>query len=79
MRLLSREFIILVIIADLIAFPLTYFVMQRWLDGFIYRIQIGPAIFLFSGCLTFTIAMLTVSGQAIKAAFTNPIDALRYE
>jgi putative ABC transport system permease protein len=78
-RLLSREFIILVIIADAIAFPLTYFVMQGWLDGFIYRIEIGPAIFLFTGCLTFTIALLTVSSQAIKAAFTNPIDALRYE
>jgi putative ABC transport system permease protein len=78
-RLLSREFIILVIIADLIAFPLAYWAMQEWLNGFIYHIEISILTFLLSGLLTLIIALLTVSTQAIKAALTNPIDALRYE
>ena len=78
-RLLSREFIILVLIADLIAFPLAYWAMSEWLTGFVYRIDISILIFLISGLLTLIIALLTVSTQALKAAFTNPIDALRYE
>lgn len=78
-HLLSREFILLVLIADLIAFPLAYWAMQEWLNSFVYRIDISILIFLISGLLTLIIALLTVSSQAIKAAFTNPIDALRYE
>lgn len=77
--LLSADFLKLVAVAFLIAAPLGYFIMDRWLSGFAYRISIGWELFLFSGGLALLIALLTVSYQAIKTALTNPVDALRYE
>jgi len=77
--LISKDFVKLVLVANLIAWPLAYFAMNRWLQGFAYRINIGVEIFLFSGLLALAIALLTVSFQAIKAALTNPVEALRYE
>ena len=78
-RLLSREFVILVLLADLIAFPLAYWAMNEWLAGFAYRIDLGALIFVLSGFLTMAIAIMTVSTQAIRAALTDPATALRYE
>jgi putative ABC transport system permease protein len=78
-RLLIREFMILIAIANVIAWPVAYFVMNRWLRDFAYRISIGAWIFIVAGVLTLFIAMLTVIFQATKAAFMNPIDSLRYE
>ena len=78
-RLLSREFVILVLLADVIAFPLAYWAMNEWLAGFAYRIDLGALIFLLSGLLTMAIAIMTVSTQAIRAALTDPATALRYE
>ena len=78
-RLLSREFVILVLLADLIAFPLAYWAMNEWLARFAYRIDLGALIFVSSGLLTMAIAIMTVSTQAIRAALTDPATALRYE
>jgi putative ABC transport system permease protein len=77
--MLSREFIKWVLIANLAAWPIAYFVMKGWLNNFAYRIRLGLDIFVLSGLLALTIALLTVSFQSIKAASTNPVDNLRYE
>ncbi|MFK7844467.1 MAG: ABC transporter permease [Rhodothermales bacterium] len=77
--LLSYEFTRLVMFAFLIATPITYFVMQAWLEGYPYHVDIGVGVFLFSGILTLFVALATVSYRAIKAARMNPIEALRYE
>jgi putative ABC transport system permease protein len=78
-RLLSADFLKLVGIAFVVAMPLAYFGMQRWLEDFAYRIDIGPGIFLFTGFLVLLIALLTVSYQSIKAALADPVKSLRYE
>ena len=77
--LLSKEFIKWVLIANLMAWPVAYFVMKDWLNNFAYRTHLGLDIFILSGLLAFAIALLTVSFQSIKAALTNPVDNLRYE
>jgi ABC-type antimicrobial peptide transport system permease subunit len=77
--LLSKEFIKWVLIANLAAWPVAYFFMKEWLNNFAYRTRLGLDIFIISGLLAFTIALLTVSFQSIKAALTNPADNLRYE
>jgi len=77
--LLSREFVKWVAIAALIAWPLAYYAMHRWLQGFAYRTRIGIGMFLLSGLLAMLIAVLTVSFQAVRAARQNPVDSLRYE
>ena len=64
--------------ANLIAWPVAYFVSKRWLSEFAYRIPLGWGIFIFSSALALLIAILTVSYQAIKAATANPINSLRY-
>jgi putative ABC transport system permease protein len=77
--LLSQDFLRLLLIANLIAWPLAYFAMAKWLGNFAYRIDIGWGAFALSGGLALLIALLTVSTQAIKAALGNPVEALRYE
>jgi putative ABC transport system permease protein len=53
--------------------------MERWLDGFAYRIEIGPAVFLFTGVLVLLVVLATVSYQSIRAALADPVKSLRYE
>jgi putative ABC transport system permease protein len=77
--LISKEFAILVLIANIFAWPAAYILMRKWLQSFAYRIDIGLWIFVASSVLAFVIALLTVSLQAIKAATANPTDSLRYE
>ena len=77
--MLSKEFLKWVLIANIIACPLAYYIMNNWLKDFAYRINITPWIFLLSGLIALLIALLTVSSQAIKAAIANPIKSLRYE
>ena len=77
--LLSKEFIRLIVIANVIAWPISYLVMSRWLEDFAYRTDIGWWVFAFAGGLTLLIALMTVSFQAVKAALANPVEALRYE
>ncbi len=78
-NLLSRDFIRLIIIAAFIAFPVSWWAMNRWLEDFAYRIQINWLIFLEVGISTILIALITVSFQAIKAAIANPVKSLRTE
>jgi putative ABC transport system permease protein len=77
--LLSKEFTKWVLVANAIAWPLAYFIMNNWLMNFAYRITITPWVFLISGIIALLIALLTVSIHAIRAATTNPILSLRYE
>jgi putative ABC transport system permease protein len=77
--LLSKDFIRLVLVAFVMAIPVAWYAMNRWLEDFAYRIEIGPGIFLMAGVLALAIALLTVSYQAIKAAMTDPVKSLRYE
>jgi predicted permease len=77
--MLSRDFTKWVLLSNVIAWPVAYFVMQKLLERYAYRTQIGWEIFLLSGFAALLIAILTVSYQAIKAAKTNPSDSLRYE
>jgi putative ABC transport system permease protein len=77
--LLSKDFVRLVLIANLIGWPAAYFAINKWLQNFAYRIEIGWWVFALAGGLALLIALLTVSTQAIKAALANPVEALRYE
>ena len=77
--LLSRDFILLIIIAFLVASPLAWFVMHHWLEDFAYRIRISWWIFLAAGAASVLIALCTISFQAIKAGLANPIKSLRTE
>jgi len=77
--MLSTEFLRLVLIAILIAFPLSWWAMSRWLQGFAYRIDIGAGIFVVAGAAVMLITLLTISFQAIKAAIANPVKSLRSE
>jgi len=77
--LLSREFLKWVALANLIAWPVSYYVMHSWLRNFAFRTAIGWEVFPVSGAAALIVACLTVSGQSIKAASANPVNALRYE
>ncbi|WP_337043934.1 FtsX-like permease family protein [Emticicia sp. 17c] len=77
--LLTREFMVLVAIAMLVAFPLAYFLMDRWLQDFVYRVSIEWWVFVIAGLFTISVALLTVSYQAIKAATMNPVKSLKSE
>ena len=77
--LFSREFVKLVAIAFVLAAPLTYFLMQQWLENFTYRIDLGLGIFLAALLTTLLIAFVTVGYRTFKAAVANPVDALRDE
>lgn len=77
--LLTKEFTKGVIIANIIAWPAAYIIMDKWLRGFEYRVSIGFEIFVISGLLVLAIALITVTFQAIKAALTNPVEVLKYE
>ena len=77
--LLSREFIFLVLLANLIAWPIAYYLMRDWLSGFAYQTDLNVLPFIASAIMALIIAFGTVSMQAIRAARSNPIDALRYE
>ena len=77
--MLSRDFFRLVAIAALVAFPLTWWMMNRWLDGFAYRIHIGVDVFLIAGVAIMGITLLTIGFQAVKAGRANPVGSLRAE
>lgn len=77
--ILSKEIIILVLIANLVAWPVAWYFMREWLNGFAYHINLNPFVFVLATCGALLIALLTVSSQTIKAALTNPSNTLRYE
>jgi putative ABC transport system permease protein len=78
-RLLTRESVVLIAIANVIAAPVAYYFMSRWLEGFATRTQVGVAAFLLAILATLIVAMLTVSYKVIRAAVANPVKAIRYE
>jgi putative ABC transport system permease protein len=77
--LLSKDFTKWVILANILAWPIAYFAMSKWLDNFAYHIFPSWREFVLAAFLTFLIALLTVSYQSIRAATADPIDSLRYE
>jgi putative ABC transport system permease protein len=78
-NMLSKDFIKLVLISCIIAFPISYWAMYKWLQDFAYRINISWTVFVLAALAASTIALLTVSFQAIKAAMANPVKSLRTE
>jgi putative ABC transport system permease protein len=78
-RLLSKKFIILVVISIIIACPISYYIMNRWLENYPYRINIGFDIFVYSGVLALLTAIIAVNYRVIKSALNNPVDSLRNE
>ncbi len=77
--LLSKEFVKLVLLSNIISWPVAYFATGTWLNNFAYRADLSYMLFVYSGLAAIVIAVLTVSYQAVKAAFSNPVDALKYE
>lgn len=78
-RMLAQDFVKLVLVAVLIASPIAYLLMQQWLEGFAYRVEMGPGVFVLVGALALVVALLTVSFQSIRAARTDPAQSLRSE
>jgi len=77
--LLSKEFTKWILIANIIAWPIAWYAINKWLQNFAYQIDIGWWIFALAGSIALMIALLTVSTQAIKASLANPVQALKYE
>jgi putative ABC transport system permease protein len=79
LKLLSKEFVYMVLIANAIAWPISWYLMDQWLKGFAFRISISPVVFIISGLLVIVLTVFTVWFYAFKAANSNPIEAIRYE
>jgi ABC-type antimicrobial peptide transport system permease subunit len=77
--LFSREFVVLIAIAFVVAAPVAWYFMHRWLQDYVYRINISWWTFILGGVASIVIALATVSFQAIRAAVANPVDSLRAE
>ena len=77
--MLNKDFIVRVIIAFVIATPIAYYTMSKWLEDFAYKTELSWWIFALAGLLALGIALLTVSWQSWEAATRNPVEALRYE
>jgi putative ABC transport system permease protein len=77
--LLSKHFLKLVLIANLIAWPIAWFALNRWLQDYAYRVNISWWVFAIAGVTAILIALITVSFQAIKSAIANPVKSLRTE
>jgi putative ABC transport system permease protein len=77
--LLSRQFSLWVLAANLIAWPIAYFAMHRWLNGFAYRTSLGLDVFVLAGAISLLAAALPIGFQSLKAAVADPVKSLRYE
>jgi len=77
--LLSREFTRWVLLANIIAWPLGWYAMHRWLENFAYRVDLSPVVFALAGALSFITAALPIGFQTLRAACANPVDVLKYE
>src|SRR5258708_1221358 len=77
--LLSNDFIKLVLVSILIATPISWYTMNQWLEGFAYRMEIHPWIFILAGLIALSIAVFTISYQSVKAALMNPVSSLKSE
>ncbi len=79
LALLSKEFFILILLANLIAWPLTYLAAHKWLDGFTRHTEINILLFIISGLFTLIIATLIIGYRAYKSSIKNPASTLRHE
>ena len=79
LTLLSKEIIILILIANAIAWPVAWILMGKWLDTFAYHVNMNILIYGLAALAAILLALVTVSAQTIKAAMTNPANTLRYE
>ena len=77
--LISQDFIVLVAISCLIASPLAFYFLQRWLSGYYYRVELGPGVFINSAVMAIAITIVTIGFQTLKAAVKNPVESLRTE
>ncbi|HEY0742031.1 MAG TPA: FtsX-like permease family protein, partial [Chryseosolibacter sp.] len=77
--LLSRDYVLLIVVSLLISVPITWFLMKDWLSTFEYRINIGISVFVISGGISLAIALITISYEAIKTAWSQPAKTLKYE
>jgi putative ABC transport system permease protein len=77
--LLSKDFMKLVLAANIVAWPIVWYAMNQWLQGFAYRTSLGWLMFMLTAATALLIALITVSFQTLKAALANPVEALRYE
>jgi putative ABC transport system permease protein len=77
--LLSKNFTLLIVISFVLASPVTYWLLSLWLEGFAYRVEINPLLFLLGGFIALVIALATISYHTIRSARSNPVKALRYE
>ena len=79
LKLMSGESFAIIMLSMVVAFPLAYYFMNAWLDGFAYHIQIGWGAFTLAGIVSLTMAFLTISYHAMKVATKNPVESLRTE
>ncbi|WP_259071400.1 ABC transporter permease [Mucilaginibacter sp. X4EP1] len=77
--LLSKDFVLLVMISCVIASPIAFYFLQKWLQKYDYHVSIGPGVFIISAAMAIVITLLTISSQAIKAALANPVKSLKAE
>jgi putative ABC transport system permease protein len=77
--MLSREYIKWILLSALIASPIAWYAMNKWLETFAYRIELGPWVFILAAVIALAIGLITVGWQALKSAVANPVKALRYE
>jgi putative ABC transport system permease protein len=77
--LISKDFVMLVVVASLIAFPLAWWALNKWMEDFAYRIDVPWWVFILATVITLVIALATVSIQAVKAAMMNPVKSLKTE
>jgi putative ABC transport system permease protein len=77
--MLSKEIVLLLIISNIIAWPVAYFIMDEWLIDFAYKVGFNYWVYILSGLLVMLLAVISVGYKALKAAVANPIESLRYE
>ena len=77
--LISQDFIVLVVISCVIASPLAFYFLQHWLNGYYYRVELGPGVFIASAVMAIVITIVTICFQTLRAAVKNPVESLRTE
>jgi len=79
LKLISREFLLMILVANVIAWPAAWYILRIWLQNFAYRIEIGLAPMLLSATVVTAVGLLTVSWQSVRASMANPVESLRCE
>jgi putative ABC transport system permease protein len=77
--LLSRDYVMMILVSLLLSVPITWYLMSNWLQSFQYRVEVGWQVFAMAGGLSLLVALITISYQALKTAWTHPAETLKYE